>query len=50
PLTLAEVGVLQDVVRAVVLHAVQAQDLHDGVAEAAEGLRRAALHEHHHRV
>lgn len=35
---------------AVVLHAVQAQDLHDGVAEAAEGLRRAALHEHHHRV
>lgn len=48
--SLSEVGVLQDVVGAVVLHAVQPQDLHDGVAEAAEGLRRTALHKHHHRV
>uniref|UniRef100_K7EYL5 Uncharacterized protein n=1 Tax=Pelodiscus sinensis TaxID=13735 RepID=K7EYL5_PELSI len=49
-LTLPEVGVLQHVVGLVVLHPVEAQDLHHGVAEAAQGLGRVALHEHDHGV
>jgi len=49
-LTLSEVLVVQHVVRRVALHAVHAEDLHHGVAEAAHGLLGGALDEHHHLV
>ena len=49
-LTLPELGVVQHVVGRVVADAVQPQDLHHGVAEAALGLLRRPLQEDHHPV
>ncbi|KAG7244273.1 hypothetical protein INR49_004411 [Caranx melampygus] len=45
-----QVLVLQHVVRCVVVHSMHPEDLNHGVAEAAHGLCRRPLHEHHHFV
>lgn len=49
-LTLSEILVFKHVVRSVVVHSVHPQDLDHGVTEAAHGLSRRPLHEHHHLV